>query len=292
MRYLILLFFFLFILPSHIFAHGPGQPPMFLINGKYSDYYPIQTTTTVFDLPQDIAPETYLVNKPITFELDMKELANSVPEEVLNKTRFDWDFGDGKKAEGVKNVHVYSKPGSYVLTILGEYEDGGQKISGQVVQTVLLHVLPKSDYKLPQVEVKVNGKEMQEDPLTNPIHVNLRQYVQLDASESVVSSVKNTSFVWDFGNDKSSTDATVLYKYDDSVFYVMPVVRVTDENGFFSDGYAHLLHDETVTNSVSSAGFPKLSESQSNVFFVVLYVIIGGVFAVGIFFAGKLLFKR
>jgi PKD repeat protein len=36
-----------------------------------------------------------------------------------DKLSYSWDFGDGKKADGVKVNHVYTKPGRYnvVLTV-------------------------------------------------------------------------------------------------------------------------------------------------------------------------------
>ena len=91
----------LLTLPHPVSAHLAGQPPFFLINGKYSSYYPIYVSSLKdFLLPQDSAPENYLVNQPLSFEIDQQMLP--YPEDVLGKIIYMWDFGDGTKTTGVK----------------------------------------------------------------------------------------------------------------------------------------------------------------------------------------------
>jgi len=44
--------------PQKISAHLAGQPPFFLVNGKYSGFYPVYVTSLKnYTLPQDTAPE-------------------------------------------------------------------------------------------------------------------------------------------------------------------------------------------------------------------------------------------
>ena len=99
MRLLVTLLFtflaFFFVTPS-IYAHIAGQPPFFKMNDKYADYYPVYSTSlSDFTLPQDLAPENYLVNELVQFEIDTKMLP--FPPEVIEKIEYTWDFGDGTK---------------------------------------------------------------------------------------------------------------------------------------------------------------------------------------------------
>ena len=66
----------------------------------------LRSDATNFLIPQDLAPENYLVNQPLTFVLDAGRLATFIPEELLQTTKFSWDFGDGTKKEGIENVPV------------------------------------------------------------------------------------------------------------------------------------------------------------------------------------------
>lgn len=138
-KLLVLLFIFLVLLtPKHAFAHLPGQTPYFKINGKYSSLYPVLTSSlNNFALPQDIGPQTYLINKPIVFEIDTNKLP--VPKEILDQTTFTWDFGDGSHGQGLTNTHTYRKMGSYTLSIEAKTPD---MPSSQLIQSVMFHVLP------------------------------------------------------------------------------------------------------------------------------------------------------
>src|SRR5690348_15333050 len=79
--------------PSQASAHLAGQPPFFVINNFYSNLYPVPLTSlSNFPLPQDMAPNTYTVNQTLNMHLDEKVLP--APPEVIEKTKFTWDFGD------------------------------------------------------------------------------------------------------------------------------------------------------------------------------------------------------
>lgn len=123
-------------------GHFAGQPPFFKVNGTYANLYPVPLTSLYnFDLPQDLAPENYLVNSNISFELDKNKLPAS--SEVIAKTRFDWDFTDGTHAEGLTANHKFNNVGSYIIKI---YADDGTTPNPQLLESVLLNVLPSLDY--------------------------------------------------------------------------------------------------------------------------------------------------
>src|SRR5574337_885091 len=135
-------------------GHLAGQPPFLKVNGVYAQLYPVPVTSLYnFDLPQDQPPDNYLVNQPINFELDKGRLP--APSEVIDKTKFDWDFADGSHDQGLKTSHIYTKMGSYILKI---YADDNTTPKPQLIESVLINVLPDKSYQLPKAIIKVNGQ--------------------------------------------------------------------------------------------------------------------------------------
>jgi len=229
-----------FIIPSNVSAHLAGQPPFFKINGTYSGYYPVYSTSlSSLTLPQDLAPDKYLVNQPIEFEIDTKQLQKVVPEEVIGKTKFIWDFGDGEKREGVKNTHIYTKMGSYILTIHADTSAIEKDIPPQLLQSVLLNVLPHKDYKLPQSVIMVNGKTSK-DPITDVLSFEFKEKLHFDAYRSTAPSSSIVSYFWDFGDGQSDIQKVIEHSYTKDLQIVFPLLRIKDQNGFISDSFVEI----------------------------------------------------
>lgn len=262
---LLLVFLYFVVLPQLSFAHMPGQPPFFKINDKYSDFYPVQSlsvSSPEFELPQDIAPENYVVNEPIEFEIDTKSFQAFVPEEIVKKTKFIWDFGNGAKGEGLKNTHIYKKIGSYVLTIDADTSTFEKGVSPQVIQSVLLRILPDKNYQMPKAVIRVNGKEESRDPKTNVLEnafeVNLNNKVKLEVSLSGRSNV--TSYFWDLGDGETSKDSTVEHQYKDPPEILFPAVRIRDKNGFIVDTSVGLRHNVALVEMKSKSAKQKIKQ--------------------------------
>lgn len=128
------------IFVSTVYAHGVGQPSFFKINGRYAGYNDILIFSPFFDVPQDKAPENYLVNQELKFEIDIISL--EIPADDLKEFTFYWDFGDGSTASGLKNTHKYVNPGSYVVNITFSYN--GDK--PQLFESVVVQILPYKEY--------------------------------------------------------------------------------------------------------------------------------------------------
>lgn len=226
-----------FIFPQSASAHLAGQPPFFKINGIFSNLYPVPTSSVAdYNLPQDLADKNYLVGDTLNFEMDTSQLP--ILPEIVDKTEFDWDMGDGTHGTGLKNTHVYNKPGSYILTITATYGTD----QPQLIQSVMINILPDKNYQLPVAKIVVNGKESK-DPLTDVLHINMKKSVQFDSSKSTAKG-KIVSYFWDFGDGQSGSEANPQHSYDVDATQVFPVLRVKDDQGFIADSYVELNQDD------------------------------------------------
>ncbi len=235
--------FWLFATP--VSAHLIGQAPFLKINGQYANLYPVPLTSlNNFDLPQDLAPDNYLINQPINFELDKGRLP--APPDIVAKTKFDWDFADGTHAQSLKNTHTFSKIGSYILKI---YADDGTTPTPQLLESALVNVLPQSSYQLPQSKILVNGKESK-DPLVDIIFVDLSKSVELDGTKSVGNS--KLEYFWDFGDQKSAFGQVQTHTYPDKNQSQIFILLRVKENGFLSDSFVEV-EDTSVTNTSATS---------------------------------------
>ncbi|MBI3485550.1 PKD domain-containing protein [Candidatus Daviesbacteria bacterium] len=264
--------------PKAISAHLAGQPPYFKINGVYSNLYPVPTTSlNNFNLPQDLAAENYLVNQNLTFEFDINALP--APKEIILKTKFFWDFGDRTKAEGLKNVHSYSKEGSFILAILAQAPGDS---SPQLLQSVMLNILPDKNYKLPKSKIKINGQTVK-DPLIDVIKVKFDSQLSLDGSDSTGGSAQIASYFWDLGDQKTSSEKTLTRTYSKDLSQLFPVLRIQNSDGFIADSFVEIentdFFDTLLTASASSTPTPKPKDNQTSNLFVPLtgIILIGGV---------------
>jgi hypothetical protein len=273
----LLLFAVFFFIPTITYANGAGLPAFFMINGKTAIPNPLQTfgiTSQSFLIPQDYAPERYEVNKPISFSIDKTVLQTVITPDFLQNTKFMWDFGDGAKAEGYDNTHVYTKKGTYILVLtINVYVNPGDPPT-QFIDSYLINVLPDQNYKgLPQAIIKVNGEQVTSNT-KKLVNANFANEIIFDATDSK-SSAPIVAYLWNFGDGQTSTSPKVTHTYKDQYFDTV-VLRVRDKNGFFSDSFIGLKDDKTIhANPVKST---KTNQTSANVF---LISILGGLIIVG-----------
>lgn len=257
----------IFFSPVTAFAHTAGQMPFFKVNGVFSNLYSVPTTSlNDFGLPQDDSPDLYLVNQSIDFELDTARLP--IPQEILQSTTFNWDFGDGsKKSGGLKESHVYSKSGSYILEISAQTK---QISEPQLLQSTIIHVVPTKPYQLPKSIIHVNGQSVK-DPLVDVIKIEFGQDFTLDATSSLDGSGKIVSFQWDLGDGKTDSNPLLTYVYKKEQYAYFPVLRVKDSNGLISDSFLQ------VTNSLNDLSSSKPSQGDTRPSISrFIYPILGG----------------
>lgn len=271
MKKLLLILAAILLFPTPTQAHLAGQPPFFKVNGNYSNLYPVPLTSLDnFNLPQDIAPDNYLVNQEIAFDFDTANLP--APPEVIKKTKFMWEFGDGGKGEGLSQKHTYTKPGSYFLIVK---VDDGTVPEPQLLQSTFLNILPNHNYLLPKAVITVNGLTPK-DPLTDILTANFKETLNFDATKSQVTNGQIVSYIWDFGDGKTDTQAKTTHQYTSDLNQTFPVLRIKDSNGFISDTYAEIENDlnktnETVSNKTSA---PSTKSPVSNNLLIIAAIIL------------------
>ncbi len=246
--FLVIFLFALHTIPSVASAHLAGQAPYFKIDGVYSNLYPVAVTTlSDIVMPQDLAVDTYLVNAPIKFDIEKDQLP--FPKEIVDTMQFSWDFGDGEKGSGLTNSHTYTKIGSYILVIYAEYTDAtGKKYPTQLLQSVLFHVVPSKDYKLPQAMIAVNGEKIT-DPLTDTKSFTPNKPITFSGADSSGGDSEIITYEWDLSDGTTTKTKEITHAYNPDRNYVFPFLRVTTEDGFISDTYAELGNIVMINNS-------------------------------------------
>lgn len=246
----LLLAFFSLLFPKFASAHGSGLPAFFKINGKYSIPSPLVNygvTASKYLVIEDLGPENYLVDTPIHFEIDKNQLLFAFSSELLSKATFDWNFGDGTSGSGSTNTHSYLKMGSYILSLSINISPKDQNPTPiQIKESFLLTILPQKNYSpLPKPVLTVNGKEVA-DPATNVVEENYNNTITFDILEPKNSS-QIVKYQWSFGDGETSTQKSVSHKYVEQTVRIARL-RITDSDGFISDGFVILNHNSNIKN--------------------------------------------
>ncbi len=261
--------------PGLVQAHTVGQPPFFRINGVFSNFYAIPEGSyiAITPFPQDMAPEMYLTHTPIEFAFDIDQLSKVVPLEVINKTKFDWNFGDGTTGVGQHNTHSYEKQGSYVLSIKADTRSFEANAEPQVIQSVMLHIVDTREYSLPKLQIEANGfdgKDVRGDWLEQDLSKPLA--VKGTATQS--GSAKIMSYQWDFGDGFVVNGQTATHTYQSAPASVMVMLRTKDANGFISDAAIGVVHNPNASNSPPPSSLPPKGISVPGIVIIPLFFLI------------------
>ncbi len=277
---ILLLILVLLLIPPSVFAHGGNDTP-FEINGEEVLVNPAQITRNdLFDLPpdSDLGPKNYLVNQTLTFSIDTSELPYEDKE--VHDANFIWDFGDGTKLNkkgATTYTYTYKKPGTYNLVVYSDYAGDGK----QLVKSVLINVIPNLNYKLPIAKIAINGIELKENKLSLPLGKNNT----FDGLSSSAASSKIVSYEWDFDDGSTSKEKTVTHKYKLPQYSASVALRVTDENGFYSDAVVNLTNNGSNEPSI----FDNLGITKK-LFAIIILGVLSSIFLV--FILRKRLFNK
>ncbi len=107
---------------------------------------------------------------------------------------YEWDFGDGQKARGLKTRHCYQKYGSYAVRL-----NVVEKNSGEVFSSLV------------EYELEVPKPEMLIIEASDTSVVN--QNVLFDAGASALKGYDLTHFYWSFGDGRFNTGIRAQHRY-------------------------------------------------------------------------------
>ncbi len=276
------------------FAHSGGIP-FVKINGQDTKIYTKEEYASIngASIPSDIAPENFVINQTISFEVDPEKL--SYPKEVTDQATYTWNFGDGQEVKGKKVEHSYSKMGSYAVNVQIDYGDltrfdfyMGDSLPP--TQSILVHILPDKEYKLPQPVVKINNQlpkivTTASSAATNSatisrnnLEIDLNNRLTFDASDSKIGTTKIKKYQWDFGQGSEGTNKVDSYRYKLPQYYVTAILRVEDENGFFADTFVDI--QNSGLNEENNPGAEELFKFLKVIGGAILVTIIIGIIGI------------
>lgn len=176
--------------------------------------------------------QTACANNPVQFD----GTGSSDVDGIVNS--YEWDFGDGEFGGGATPVHIYTKPGTYkvTLTITGD-------LMGDCDNT------DKDEMIVMVVDAPVaifNASTL----------VPERKPITFDASESKASSGKILKYEWNFGDGNSAEGKIVNHSYNKYGNYKVTLKIQTDSKGECSTAFAS---KQIIVNSrpIATASAPK-----------------------------------
>jgi hypothetical protein len=235
--------------PAHIqegHKHGHHESVFFKINGQQAIVYPIVKRSSLanFILPDYKSPRDYLVKQQIDIEINPLLLETEfikAHNSTIPDARFIWELGDGQRAFGTRNRHRYRKAGSYLLSI---YIESKLFDAPLLFKTVLIHILPFREYRLPKAVITINNQSIPEH-YQDALRISFTEPIQLEGTRSVPGSTKIITFLWDLSDRTSSRDPKLRHAYNRSSYNATPVLRVKDSMGFISDACVEIINKDT-----------------------------------------------
>jgi PKD repeat protein len=120
---------------------------------------------------------------------------------------FEWNFGDGSMASGIKVKHSYPKYGKYIVTL--KVRDNSETIT---------------DTNIDSVEITVNAQPVAK--IINDRYLN-NGYATFDGSKSYDVDGTITRYIWNFGDGYTDEGKTVSHTYRAAGNYTV-ILKVFD----------------------------------------------------------------
>jgi hypothetical protein len=96
--------------------------------------------------------------------------------------RYEWDFGDGTKTEGVKADHCFKGPGKYSIYL-------------DVVNLVTKEVLKN------EKTIELEIKDIEQPYISGPDNCNIGKQIKLNADSTNLPGWNITQYYWNFGDE-------------------------------------------------------------------------------------------
>ncbi len=217
---LILVFCFCFSLFAPSLQAHIGGIPFINLNDKptlVNDYNNYSGRT---DIPQDDAPETFLINQPIKFEVIQKYL--QIPEDVFKKSEFRWKFDPEKDQYQTGSLisHSFDQPKTYFSLIEVK---GPEQSDFQPLNTLGINIVNDLSYKLPKVTLSAATD-------SNKPNRPVQYFAQVETDPTA----QITNYAWDFDDGQTSSEQNPIHKFADENIIHGVTLKVTDSNGYIS----------------------------------------------------------
>lgn len=219
--------------PSPVFAHLGGGPPFLLVNGKFAQTNPYYQGQITLNIPLDLAEESVMVGKPITFAVDIPSIQKQtfMPPGFFSEVKFRWSYatGDnfgqsnGSYKYGNSATYVFSHSGSYLITLEGQ---GPTDQAFVIIDTAQVDVVDSPSYVLPQVSVFAGLPSVDSKP------------VLFVANAKLDKSISSEHYLWDFNGGKLQSGKTAQHTFAEDLKTMgigLVYLRVVDDKGFVKD---------------------------------------------------------
>jgi large repetitive protein len=154
------------------------------------------------------APEAVCLTDTVNF--DGSGTSDDNPENL----NYSWNFGDGSRAGGEKVSHVYSKSGTYTVTLTVDDNEKTLCSIDKISKVINVYAPPKADAGR---DISLCLKSLDED-----------YKVRLDGSGSISPDKLPLTYTWDMGDGTVLSGQKIEHRYSRSGIY--NVTLVVDNN--------------------------------------------------------------
>jgi PKD repeat protein len=186
------------------------------------------TSATMFNVTSNKAPTASFTMDPSAGSITTVftfDASNSVDAAAVHSvTSYNWDFGDGKSAQGKKVTHKFTTIGSYkVLLSVGDNEGGTATASRSLEIT-------KNSPPIPKMTISPNGKG----------DTNTLFHFDASKTKDPDSKIDLSGYVWDFGDGSRKKGVIETdHQYEKQGKYDV-TLSVTDRQGLTATTEARL----------------------------------------------------
>lgn len=250
----------LICIPQSAFAHNNGIPTV-KINNK--PLLPQQAYQGYVDqkllLPQDLAPERYLPNTLLEFEIIKENLP--LPPETVDKIEFrwGWDFEDEVYALGPKATHSYKNIGSHYVTLEAKIPGNPDFV---VYDSIQVDIVPNLNYQLPQAVI------------TTPTEVQPNKEITFSARVTTDPSTAVDSYLWKVDQNTYSTNAEVKHIYKSDPIFEYVYLQIKDKNNFMYTAVKTVYSKKQTNTQVATANIQKTNSWINTAVIILTGVII------------------
>jgi PKD repeat protein len=186
------------------------------------------TSSSVFNVINNKVPTASFTMDPTAGSITTVftfDASNSVDAaEVHSVTSYNWDFGDGKSAQGKKVTHKFASVGNYVVVLHVGDNEGGTATASRALD------ITKNSPPIPKMVVTPNGKG----------DTNTLFHFDASKTKDPDSKIDESGYVWDFGDGSRKKGAIETdHQYEEPGKYDV-TLSVTDRQGLTASTEARL----------------------------------------------------